>query len=314
MSEDAIVVCRRSLATHGHSFDLASKLLPRDRADRAAALYAFCRQLDDAIDLAPDGAIGHALEAAREAVDVAYGSAATRDPVIGAFRETVRATRIPRAYPDELVAGFAMDARGERYRDLAGLLQYCYRAAGVVGLMMCHVLGVRDRRALRHAAHLGIAMQLTNICRDVREDWERGRLYLPEEMLAAAGAPPLRPALGGTFPESARLAVAKVVEQLLWEADRYYASADRGLAHLSFRCAVGIRAARLLYAEIGARLRCAGCDPFAGRAVVPPLRRLALVARAVAGTSARSLFRWRVRFRAVALDSELRYPVDVLPV
>ena len=82
----------------------------------------------------------------------------------------------------------AMDVADTRYRTFDDLFAYCYRVAGVVGLIMCHVMGVRDDRALVPAVHLGIGMQLTNVCRDVAEDWDRGRLYLPEELLARHGS------------------------------------------------------------------------------------------------------------------------------
>src|SRR5690606_24146896 len=103
------------------------------------------------------------------------------------FAAIMRERGIPRRYPAELLAGLAMDAAGHRYEDAADLRLYCFRVAGVVGLMMSHVMGLADERALADAARLGIAMQLTNICRDVREDWARGRLYLPRALLERAG-------------------------------------------------------------------------------------------------------------------------------
>ncbi len=97
------------------------------------------------------------------------------DTTLDAFQQVVFERKIPIEYPSELLAGMAMDAEGVHYETLSDLLRYCYRVAGTVGLMMCHVLGVKDDRALIHAAHLGMAMQLTNVCRDVIEDWERGQ-------------------------------------------------------------------------------------------------------------------------------------------
>jgi phytoene synthase len=160
-----------------------------------------------------------------------------------------------------------------RLTTLDELLLYSYRVAGVVGLMLCHVFGVSDRNALRNAADLGIAMQLTNICRDVREDLERGRIYLPADVLAASGA------LGvGDFDSAL---VARAVERLLAIADRYYRSGDAGMYALPLRAALAVRAARLVYSAIGQELEKRGFDAMRGRAVVPGWKKLALLGRAV---------------------------------
>ncbi|HEY3592530.1 MAG TPA: squalene/phytoene synthase family protein, partial [Polyangiaceae bacterium] len=155
-----------------------------------------------------------------------------------------------------------------------------HRVAGVVGLMMCHVLGARGPSALRHAAHLGIAMQLTNICRDVVEDWERGRMYLPDDILSETGAPKLAAHLGGPLERSHGPALAGALRKLLALADQYYCSGDAGLPALPSRAAFAVRAARLVYADIGRNLARRDFDVFAGRAVVSQTRKLTLVARA----------------------------------
>ena len=200
----AIAEARRVLAAKSKSFALAGRVLGGDARDRAAVVYAFCRRADDAIDLAPTGEHAAALARLRRELDAVYGGRPTGDAVLDAFGEVARACRIPRDYPAELLAGLEMDAAGTRYGSLAELGVYCYRVAGTVGLMMCHVLGLRHDRALPRAVHLGIAMQLTNICRDVAEDWQLGRLYLPADMLAEEGAPDLAGSLGGPFPPAAR--------------------------------------------------------------------------------------------------------------
>ncbi|HEU5057056.1 MAG TPA: phytoene/squalene synthase family protein [Kofleriaceae bacterium] len=279
----AVAEARRVLAAKSKSFALAGRMLGGEVRDRAAVVYAFCRRADDAIDLAPAGRHAEAIERLRGELEAVYAGRPTGDAVLDAFGEVARACRIPREYPAELIAGLAMDAAGTRYGSLAELGQYCYRVAGTVGLMMCHVLGLRHDRALPRAVHLGVAMQLTNICRDVGEDWELGRLYLPADMLAQEGAPELASALGGPFPAAARRPVARVVRRLLAEAERFYASADRGIFDLPPRAAFAVRIARLVYAAIGTELAGRGHDPLAGRAVVPAGKKLALVALAGAG-------------------------------
>jgi phytoene synthase len=310
----AIERCLETLAHHAKSFNFASRVLPRACRDEASVIYAWCRAADDAIDLAPRGSCGENLALLEKDLDAVYAGLPQTDLVLAAFQEVVKARQVPRDYPAELLAGLAMDVEKDRYATLDELLQYCFRVAGTVGLMMCHVLGVSDPRSLRHAAHLGIAMQLTNICRDVLEDWERGRLYLPLDLLDEAGAPGLEAHLGGTFPATARGPAAKVVHRLLAEADAYYRSGDCGLAALSPRCALGVRTARLVYAAIGGRIAARGYDVLSGRAVVPMIRKLGLLVKAVVVTCFERLVRVRGRFQAAPTDLVLRYPHDIVPL
>lgn len=279
-----VALARAVIARHSKSFALAARLLPRRVRDDAVVLYAYCRRVDDAIDCAAPAEQAGALAALRAELDAVYAGRRLGDPLLAAFQQVVRARAIPRAYPEELLAGMRMDVAGTRYATLTELLRYCHRAAGSVGLMMCHVMGVRGPRALAHAAHLGIAMQLTNIARDVLEDWERDRLYLPDQLLAAHGAGGLHARLGAPLPPSAVPAVAAAVGALLDHADAYYSSADAGLHQLSSRCSLGVRAARLVYAQIGRVLRARGCDPYLGRAVVSGGTKRLLVLRAALRT------------------------------
>ncbi len=277
--------CRRVIAHHSKSFDLASRLFPRGRRDEVAALYGWCRLCDDAVDLAPRDGHAEALEGLRESLRGIYAGAPQEDPVRHCFQEVVRRRRIPIEYPEELLAGMAMDVEHAGYDTLEELLVYCWRVAGTVGLMMSHVMGVSEDRAAAHAAHLGIGMQLTNICRDVVEDWQQGRLYLPLELVGPGLSAWLRDALAAPdrppLPDSARGELAGAARQLLARADAYYASADRGLAYLEPRSALAVRTARLVYAEIGRRIEARGGDVLRGRAVVSSGRKLWLVARAL---------------------------------
>jgi phytoene synthase len=167
--------------------------------------------------------------------------------------------------------------RATRYESLQDLLLYCYRVAGTVGLMMAHVMGLRDEAALKHAADLGIAMQLTNIARDIVEDASMGRIYLPSAWLAEAGIPPAEIAAAE---QRGRLAV--VAARLLREAGRYYGSGDAGLWHLSLRSACAVAAARSVYAEIGALLLRRGSRAWDERAYVTGARKIYVIARGAA--------------------------------
>jgi len=306
----AVVEARRVLAEKSKSFALAGRVLGGEMRDRAAVVYAFCRRADDAIDLAPAGRHAEAIARLRSELDAVYGGRPAGDPVLDAFAEVAQDCRIPLDYPAELIAGLEMDALGTRYATLGELQLYCYRVAGVVGLMMCHVLGLHHQRALPRAVHLGVAMQLTNICRDVAEDWQLGRLYLPADMLREEGAPGLASQLGGPFPAEARRPVARVVRRLLAEADCFYASADRGILDLPARGALAVRIARLVYAAIGEQLAAQGHDPLAGRAVVPRRKKLALAALAGAGGALSLAVRGRGNPRLP--DRTLLFTPDVL--
>jgi phytoene synthase len=157
----------------------------------------------------------------------------------------------------ELLAGMRMDVEGTRYASLEELKVYCYRVAGVVGLMMARVMGARDPRALLHARDLGEAMQLTNIARDVAEDERLGRVYLPQNWLTEYG----------------RVAT---VDRLLTEAERGYVSGLQGLPYLPLRAAWAVASAAFIYRDIGqiVRARLGDTDPWLKRAVVPFRRKL----------------------------------------
>lgn len=278
-AQDASV--RASIEQHSKSFALAAKLLPPQVNRDAVVLYAYCRRADDMIDLCPPDQQPAQLRQLQQELDAVFAGQPQTDALLARFQAVVQRCAVPRVYLDELLLGMQMDVTGVRYRSLDDVLRYAYRVAGVVGLMMCHVMGVRHETALRHAAHLGMGMQLSNIARDVHEDWQRGRLYLPEPWLVACGAGPLVPEAGRPLPEAAAEGVARATRQLLQHADAFYRSGDAGVKYLSFRCGLAIRAARLVYSEISARVRAQDCNPFAPRAVVSKPRKLALVGYAL---------------------------------
>ena len=283
--------CQSVIDKHSKSFSLASRLLPRDMADSVVVIYAWCRRADDAIDLSaadPSAeAPADALLRLRQELTSVYAGDVQLDPVLAAFGEVQRLHDIPMHYPAELLAGMEMDVNGHEYSSIDELLGYGYRVASTVGLMLCHVLGVSQVVALRHAAHLGLAMQLTNICRDVLEDWQRGRLYLPADVLARHGVTELRVGHGQSFPEAAVDGCRGALAELLALADRYYASSDAGLEYLSLRSAVSVNAARRIYSAIGSKIASHGHDLRAPRAVVPSYEKLLACATAWVCTLAR---------------------------
>ncbi len=173
---------------HARSFYFASPFLPRNKRRHAFAVYALCRRLDDAVDEAPNPLAAQAAVATFEAMlDDVYADRSLDDDVLEAARQTVAECDISRELFVDLARGVEADLTVDRYGDWQMLERYCYLVAGVVGLMMCGVFDVRDPAARPHALAMGNAMQLTNILRDVKEDWQRGRLYLPAEDLQRFG-------------------------------------------------------------------------------------------------------------------------------
>jgi phytoene synthase len=300
---DEVFTPRASIERHSKSFALASRLRPERAAGDAALVYAWCRRADDAIDEEGAEPPAQALIRLRRELDAIYAGTAQQDPVLCAFQGVVRDSNIPWQYPADLLAGMEMDVADRAYDSLDDLLLYCYRVASTVGLMMCHVMGVSDPVALRHAAHLGLGMQLTNICRDVHEDFQRGRVYLPGELLARHGATELRADLGKPFPGGAVGACRGALQELLAVADSYYVSSDAGLEYLSWRCAVAVNAARRIYSAIGDQIAGQAWDVLGPRAVVPTSHKLGLCAQAALSTLTRRWWRLRPRFAAVPLQT-----------
>lgn len=273
-----------TLRAGSKSFHLASRFLPARVRGPTLALYAFCRHADDTVDDASsDRDARVAVDALRKRIDRVYSDRGTDALVERAFSRVVQRFEIPRAIPDALVEGMEWDSRGRTYETASDVRAYGVRVAGTVGLMMTLVMGKREPDVLARACELGVAMQLTNIARDVGEDARRGRVYLPNEWLAEAGVDrdELLAAPAATEP------VRAVVARLLAEADVLYARADAGIAHLPADCRTSIRAARLVYAAIGERIRRAGFDSVSRRAVVPLHRKLWLVLRALGARGAR---------------------------
>lgn len=296
--DDLVTLCERRIAQGSRSFATAARLFDPERRGHAYMLYAWCRYCDDAIDGQEmgfaagegDGAttagrppIKAVLAKLTEDTQAALAGRATL-PEFVALQRVVAACDIPHRHPMELIEGFAMDAEGRRYGTLNDTLEYCYHVAGVVGVMMARVMGVRDVRVLERAQDLGIAFQLTNIARDVMDDWRAGRVYLPEEMLALEDIP--RADLGSAVH---RQAVARVVGRLLDHADAYYASARHGLPALPLRCAAAVAAASCVYGDIGTLVRRRGAAAWETRTVVGRGRKRLALARGLTMAAASRL-------------------------
>ena len=276
----ALNECREIITKGSKSFSLAARLFDPQTRDAAIFLYGWCRHCDDQVDEAGKSGnrqeLERRLKGLRESTAGAFSLEPQQEPVFVALQYIVHRYGIPAHYALELIEGMAMDVRGTRYANLRELLLYCYRVAGTVGLMMSHVMGLRDESALKHAADLGIAMQLTNIARDITEDAAMGRIYLPLSWLDEANIAPDEIAAPAN-----REKLALITLRLLREAQRYYQSGDAGLWHLSFRSACAVSAARHVYSEIGALLLERGARAWDQRTYVTGARKLLVISRGV---------------------------------
>lgn len=176
--------CSAVTRLHSATFHMASALLPPDKRRAVRALYAFCRVSDDLVDLADDDPLPR-LEAWRAAALSPHPD--TGDPVSLAWADARVRYRIPTRYAHQLIDGVTKDTQVRRYATFGDLAEYAYGVASTVGLMSMHIIGYRGPEAVPYAVKLGVALQLTNILRDVGEDWRNGRLYLPRDELAAFG-------------------------------------------------------------------------------------------------------------------------------
>ena len=259
-AEQDIAHCREAIRHGSLSFHAASKLLPSRVRDPALALYAFCRLADDAVDLHDEKP--EAVLTLRDRLDLIYDGRPRNAPADRAFARVVEDFEMPRQLPDALLEGLAWDAMGRRYRTLSDLRAYSARVAAAVGAMMTVLMGVRDAHALARACDLGVAMQLTNIARDVGEDARERRMYMPLDWLDEAGIDP-----DAYFADPLpRPEVREIVRRLLREAARLYHRSEPGIHRLPLAARPGIFAARHIYAAIGGAIRANGHDTISYRA------------------------------------------------
>jgi 15-cis-phytoene synthase len=181
--------CQQKAAASGSSFYYSFLFLPRERRRAITALYAFCREVDDVVDETADPQIAATKLAwwRKEVAELYAGD--PHHPVSKALAPFLEKFSIERSHLDEIIAGMEMDLNQSRYLDWPGLERYCYRVAGVVGLLAAGIFGYGDRRTLDYAKDLGIAFQLTNIIRDVGEDARKNRIYLPMDDMKRFGVP-----------------------------------------------------------------------------------------------------------------------------
>lgn len=184
---DGFILARAITKQYAKTFYFASRFLKTDKRNAAYAVYAICRISDETVDNAAGGSSEQSLEKLEKNIAAAYNQTVPDNAILSAFRQTVEKYKIPQEYFRELIAGMYLDLRKNRYKNFVELYDYCYKVAGVVGLAILQIFGYNDQKAKDYAVDLGIAMQLTNILRDIKEDFYRGRIYLPEDEMSRFG-------------------------------------------------------------------------------------------------------------------------------
>jgi len=290
-SADLVLSCK------GKSFHWARRWMAPTHAARATRLYGFCRHIDD---LADEGSEDQDPRAALTLITQEIASGASQNPIVADAIALMRECHIPPALILTFIDGIVSDLGTVRVADEDALLRYCYQAAGTVGSMMCRVLGCDDPAALRHAVDLGIAMQLTNICRDVAADAAAGRRYLPASMIGDLTPQQLVDPVLTLQPQ-----LRACIDTLLDTADRYYRSGEAGLAHLPVGARCSILVAARVYRAIGTQLRQHGNAYWLGRTVVPQRTKSLVTVQALLSTPLHPRFWVPARHHDAALHSAL---------
>ena len=285
MDRAALVeTARDSIAKGSKSFALASKLFAQDVRERAWLLYSWCRKCDDIADGQDHGGAlskvdnpAERLAFLRDMTERALAGETTGDPAFDALGLVAKECALPAQWPRDLIEGFAMDAAEFSPRNEAELLKYCYHVAGVVGLMMAVIMGVApdDDDTLQRANDLGLAFQLANVARDISEDADAGRCYIPAEWLAEADIPP-----GEHMKTHHRPAMARIAQRLAKLSAGYETSARIGARRLLFRSRWAVLSAAGIYGDIAREVARRGEDAWDHRVVTSKAAKAAWVARA----------------------------------
>ena len=261
--------CQQKAAASGSSFYYSFLFLPADQRRAITALYAFCREIDDAVDECSDAGVAAATLAWWRTEIASLDGGTPRHPVTRALAPVAARYGITPARLNEIIDGMEMDLRHTRYADFGALERYCYRVAGVVGVLAAGIFGFANPQTLRYAETLGIAFQLTNIIRDVGEDARRNRIYLPLDELLRFSVP-AADVLGGRHTE----AFGRLIEFQIERAQRYYDRAFALLPREDRRAQrPGLMMAAIYRALLG-EIRRDGSRVLAHRIALTPIRKL----------------------------------------
>ena len=271
----AFEYARKITAHYSKSFYFSAQMLPREQRWATFALYGFCRHCDNLIDTPRQRTeieILREIQRLTEELHIAYNTGESQDPIIRTFILVAKTYNIPIAYPLDLLNGVAMDVKQVRYKTFDELSLFCYRVAAVVGLMMTSVLGYKDEQAFGYAKQLGIAMQLTNILRDVKEDKEMGRIYIPQAELAQFGVTEQ-----DIFAEKMTPELRALMKFQIERADQYYTEAIPGISLLKTESQYAIYSAAKIYRGILRKIEEHDYNPFLSRVFVPSTQKIKIL-------------------------------------
>ncbi|MDX2128929.1 MAG: phytoene/squalene synthase family protein [Chloroherpetonaceae bacterium] len=275
---EAYRYCRDVSAKHAKTFYFATHFLPQSKRTSVFAVYALCRYVDDLIDRSEDKLtlkqltkekIIALIDQWKADLQSCYKGEVIRNPIMLAWHDTLKTYHIPINLPLELIEGVCMDLSFKGYDTFEELYIYCYKVASVVGLMTSEIFGYRDKAALEHAIELGIAMQLTNILRDVGEDAEKGRIYIPKEDLRRFGyteSELMRGVINDQFIALMKFEIER--------ARQFYQMADKGIHLLSKDSQTAVALSRINYGKILNTIERNHYDVFNKRAYVSFLGKL----------------------------------------
>lgn len=259
-------------AHYSKSFYISSMMLPKQKRWATFALYGFCRYVDNIIDK-PRGREKEALEQElscfRCELEMAFYTEGSEHPAIGPFVEVAKTFAIPIEYPLDLIRGVQMDIQHNRYNNFDDLYLFAYRVASVVGLMMTHILGYKSNEAFFYAEKLGIALQLTNILRDIQEDKNNDRIYLPQQEMLKFNV-----AENDMFDENFSDELKQLMIFQVNRAYDYYESALPGISLLSTDSQFAIYSASQIYRGILSQIEARDFNPFLGRVFVPQRKKI----------------------------------------
>ncbi len=247
--ESDIEYCKKAILHGSLSFHAASLALPESVRTPCLALYAFCRLADDEVDLKKDKSAS--IYDLVQRLDLVYAGTPRNHPMDRAFASMVEKFDMPRALPEALFEGFVWDAMSKQYNNIDELISYSARVASSVGVMLCVIMGERRAEVLSRACDLGVAMQLTNIARDIGEDAQEGRLYIPLDWFQQEGLDPAQFLIEPTQSQS----TVRFTKRLLGQAQTLYHRSEAGIAFLPPKVRPAMFAARHIYSAIGTEIK-----------------------------------------------------------
>lgn len=280
---EAYAHCRFITRKYAKTFYMATRFLPNHKQRSIFAIYGLCRYLDDLVDEAEDLALEkkicnseilNRLDEFKSRLVMAYNGKKLEDPILTAFSDTLTRFEIDIELPLQLLEGVASDLTKKRYTDFQEVYDYSYKVASVVGLMTSQVFGYSEENALTHAVDLGIAMQLTNILRDVGEDLQRGRIYLPQSDMDQFGVTE-----ADLFDHKISSEFIEMMQFQISRARQYYNSSDKGIPMLEKDSRLPVALARQNYSRILDKIEENGYNVFGHRAYLNSAEKMSIIPR-----------------------------------